>query len=125
AQRIGRLMQRFTQEGGTRPFGCALIFGGINENGVAEIITLDTSGAITKTKAASIGANESKVIDILKANYKESMSIEEMMKLAVNAFREVSEGIDVEDVDIGIIDIKTRTFRLASLEEKKKVWKKK
>nr|MDO8081546.1 archaeal proteasome endopeptidase complex subunit alpha [Candidatus Freyarchaeota archaeon] len=125
AQRIGRLMQRLTQEAGTRPFGCALILGGVNEKGETEIVILDTSGAITKTKATAVGANESKVMDVLKAGYKDDMSIDEMMKLAVNTLREVSEELNPEDIDIGIIDAKTRTFRLASLEEMKKAWKKK
>lgn len=124
-QRIGRLMQRYTQEGGTRPFGCALIFGGVNENGTSEIIILDTSGAITKTKASAVGANDSKVIELLKAAYKEDMTIEEMMKLTINTLRGVSEDLNPEDIEVGIIDSKTRNFRMASLEEKKKIWRKK
>lgn len=125
AQRIGRIMQRLTQEAGTRPFGCALLFGGVNENAVPEIVILDASGAITKTKATAVGANESKAMEVLKEGYKDDMSIDEMMKLTVNTLREVSEELNPEDIDIGIIDAKTRTFRLASLEEKKKAWKKK
>lgn len=125
AERIGRLMQRLTVEGGTRPFGCSLIFGGVNENSESEIVILDTSGAITKTKASTVGANESKAMDLLKAGYKEDMPIEEMMKLAISTLREVSEELNPEDIDIGIIDVKTKNFRLASSEEMKKAWKKK
>jgi proteasome alpha subunit len=125
AGRIGNQMQRLTQEAGTRPFGCALIFGGVNEKAESEIVILDTSGAITKTKATAVGANESKAMDLLKAGYKDDMSIDDMMKLAVNTLRGISEELEPEDIDIGIIDAKTKTFKLASSEEMKKVWKKK
>jgi proteasome alpha subunit len=125
AGRIGIQMQRLTQEAGTRPFGCALIFGGVNEKAESEIVILDTSGAITKTKATAVGANESKAMDLLKAGYKDDMSIEEMMKLAVSTLREISEELEPEDIDIGIIDAETKTFRMASSEEMKKAWKKK
>lgn len=124
AQRLGRLMQRFTQLGGTRPFGCALLFGGISRGG-PEIVLIDTSGALTKSKAAAVGANEPKALEILKAGYKEDMSISEMLKLAVDTLREVSEDLQPEEIDLGIIDAETQTFRLASEEEIRKVWKKK
>ncbi len=125
AQRLGRLMQRFTQVGGSRPFGCAIIFGGINQEIGPEIVLIDTSGAMTKSKATAVGANESKAMEILEAGYKEDMSIEETTALAVNTLREVSEELNPEDIDVGIIDVETKTFRLASLEEVKRVWKKK
>lgn len=125
AQRLGRLAQRVTQIGGTRPFGCAIIFGGISQEIGPEIVLMDTSGAITKTKATAVGANEAKAMEILQAQYKDDMTIEKMITLAIDTLREVSEELNPGDIDIGIIDIKTKTFRLASPEEIKKAWKKK
>ncbi len=125
AQRLGRLMQRFTQVGGTRPFGCALIFGGISQKIGPEIVLIDTSGAITKSKATAVGANETKAMEILEKDYREDMSLEEMITIAINTLREVSEELNPEDIDLGIIDSETKTFKLASLEEIKKFWKKK
>ncbi|MHA1363094.1 MAG: archaeal proteasome endopeptidase complex subunit alpha [Candidatus Freyarchaeota archaeon] len=122
AHRLGILMQRFTQIGGTRPFGCALIFGGISREIGPEIVLLDTSGALSKTKATAIGENDSKAMEVLKENYKEDVSIEEMMKLAVKVLREVTEELSPEEIDLGVIDPETKTFRLVSPEEIKKAW---
>lgn len=50
------------------------------------------------------------------------MSIEEMMKLAVKVLREVTEELSPEEIDLGVIDPETKTFRLVSPEEIKKAW---
>ncbi|MDY6764736.1 MAG: archaeal proteasome endopeptidase complex subunit alpha, partial [Halobacteria archaeon] len=51
AKSLGDHIQQYTQYGGTRPFGCALLIGGVTDNGI-DLIESEPSGAIIGYKAA-------------------------------------------------------------------------
>jgi proteasome alpha subunit len=83
AKALGDHIQQYTQYGGTRPFGCALLVAGMTRDGPA-LIESEPSGAIIGYKAAGIGEGRADVEDALEEGYEEDMSVEEGLELAVS-----------------------------------------
>lgn len=99
---IADVKQQFTQYGGARPFGVSMMFGGFN--GEAVLYTTDITGNYLKFKANAIGENDEKVRRLLREKYREGMSSDEGMKLALDIFREVQgDEFDVGRFDAGIL----------------------
>lgn len=111
------MKQMYTQNGGVRPFGSALIIGGVNKNG-CKLFETDPSGALIEYKATAIGSGRSAAMDVFEENYREDMNINEAIDLALDAVYEATEGkTTVESVEIAVIDKETRKYRKISDEE--------
>jgi proteasome alpha subunit len=87
AKALGDHIQQYTQYGGTRPFGCALLVAGMTRDGPA-LIESEPSGAIIGYKAAGIGEGRAEVEEFLEDGYEEGMSVDDGLELAVNALLE-------------------------------------
>ena len=98
-------IQQYTQIGGARPFGVALIVGGI-ENGKPRLFETDPSGTPYEWKALSIGANRTDVRERLEEGYTENLSMEQGIELALEALAESDEddALEPEGVGLGTID---------------------
>lgn len=83
--------QQFTQYAGVRPFGVALILGGVNQDGPHVYLT-DPSGTFIEYDAIAIGSGSDRVMTFLEKSYKECMGMEEASVLAIAAIRIASEG---------------------------------
>jgi proteasome alpha subunit len=81
-KRIASIIQYYTQYGGARPFGVSLIIAGVDSLG-KHIFETEPSGAITEYQAVAIGQNRQKLMNYLEKNYKQNMSYEDAMKLAI------------------------------------------
>jgi proteasome alpha subunit len=64
ARTVADHMQAATQRGGTRPFGTALLFAGVDETGT-HLIEADPSGAIYSWEATAIGADREPIQSVL------------------------------------------------------------
>jgi len=107
ARSVCDLMQVYTQYGGIRPFGVSLLIAGADKK--ARLFEAEPSGAMTAYTADSIGANKKEVDDILEANYKESIEMNDAVKLAVSALREThEEKLLPENIEISLVPLKTR-----------------
>ena len=84
AKRIGDVMQMYTQHAGVRPFGAALLFGGVDKTGVRVFYT-EPSGMVLEYDAWSIGRGAERVKEFLEANYKREMSLDEAVDVALKA----------------------------------------
>lgn len=111
-------MQRFTQMGGVRPFGVALIVGGI-ENGEPRVFETDPSGSFYEWKATAIGSGSQEIKELLEDEYDEMMGLDDAIALAIEA-----AGHSVDDEDMGvnnfeaaIIDTEDEEFRDLSHDE--------
>jgi len=93
AKALGDHIQQYTQYGGTRPFGCALLIGGMT-NGEPSLIESEPSGAIIGYKAAGVGEGRAEVEDTLEDGYEEGMDTEAGIELAVRALVERDDGGD-------------------------------
>ncbi|MEM0153260.1 MAG: archaeal proteasome endopeptidase complex subunit alpha [Ignisphaera sp.] len=117
ARTICDIKQAYTQQGGVRPFGVSLIFGGIDRKGV-ELVKTEPSGLYFRYYGVAAGAGEQAVLSYLEKHYSNSLTVEEMVILGLRALRAaLEEPLKPERVEIGFIDRDTKVFRKASTEE--------
>ncbi len=109
AKGVCDLMQVYTQYGGIRPFGVSLLIAGCDEQ--PRLFEAEPSGAMTAFSADSIGAAKKEVDEILEKGYKDSMTVEAAIDLAVGALRKThEEKLLPENVEISYCDMKTKKF---------------
>jgi proteasome alpha subunit len=123
AKRICDFKQLYTQHGGVRPFGIALLIAGVNDE--PRLFETDPSGALIEYKATAIGAGRSTAMEIFEKEYDEDMSKEDAINMALKVLLAITEGKSTEEtVEIAIIDQKTAEFRkLSPLEVKEHISK--
>ena len=111
AKRICDMKQMYTQNGGVRPFGSALIIGGVT-NGGCKLFETGPSGALIEYKATAIGSGRTAAMEVFEENYKEDLNIGEAIDLALDAVYEATEGkTTAESVEIAVIDKETKKYR--------------
>jgi proteasome alpha subunit len=111
-------IQQFTQVGGARPFGVALIIAGI-ANGEPRLYETDPSGTPYEWKALAVGADRNDIRDYLEEHYDESMSLQDGVELALSALASVTEdGLSPEGLGVATIDVDTEAFAELSDSEK-------
>ncbi len=117
AKRIGDIKQSFTQQGGVRPFGVAIIFAGVNPDGGSEVFVTDPSGSCIKYKVAAIGAGSDTALDFISKHYKEDMTLEDGKVLIAGAIYYVSQ--NKQDIKLRLLEIPKDTMkgRFLSIEE--------
>ena len=104
------LKQICTQSGGLRPFGVSLLIAGI-DNGSPKLYETDPTGIYFRYKATAIGEGENEIEEILYKEYKETMTIDEGLRLAINALKKVlEENIKPERIDAAYIKMGENKF---------------
>ena len=117
---VGDLMQMYTQHAGVRPFGVAILFGGVDDTGVRVFYT-EPSGMALEYDAWAIGRGAEKVKELLEAEYKREMSLEDAVNLALKALVESTDKIDENwTVRLATVPVSTQKFQTMSPEELKK-----
>lgn len=105
------LKQLTTQSGGLRPFGVSLLIGGIDEDGVKLYLT-DPTGIYFPYQAVAIGEGDVEITEILHKKYKPTLSIEEGLKLALEALKTVlGANFSLTRVDAAYIKSSEKTFK--------------
>lgn len=94
--------QMFTQYGGVRPFGTAMIIGGFDED--PQVFQTDPSGNLSEWKAIAIGRGSEKVNSIFSEEYDESMSKEDAIELAVKALNKGEEDLELPNIELVVIE---------------------
>jgi len=103
-------IQQYTQLGGARPFGVALIIGGI-EDGEPRLYETDPSGTPYEWKALAIGADRADLQEYLEEHYDEGASLDDGVDLALSALASVNDGsLAPETVGVATIPTETHTF---------------
>jgi 20S proteasome subunit alpha 4 len=106
ARYIGTTQQKYTQRGGVRPFGLAVLLGGVDFHGKPQLWSSDPSGVYSSWKANAVGRNSKSLLEMLEKSYVENCSHEDGIKLAVKALLEVVES-GAASIEIGVIKHKT------------------
>ena len=115
-KRICDYKQNYTQYGGVRPFGTALLVGGVDDLGV-HLYETDPSGALVSYKAGSIGAGRNTVMEMFEEKYKDGMSQEESVVLGLEALQKSSEEkLEAKAVEVGTV-VEGEKFRRLTEEE--------
>ncbi|HWP78433.1 MAG: archaeal proteasome endopeptidase complex subunit alpha [Thermoproteota archaeon] len=84
AKHLADRCHQYTQYSGVRPFGVALIIAGVDQRGNLIYVT-DPSGTFVSYSAVAIGANAEEVNSFLEKNYKDDMSLDDTIALAIAA----------------------------------------
>jgi len=97
-------LQSFTQYGGARPFGTALLIAGIDNEGI-HLFETDPSGAYQSYQAGAIGRGKSTVMDHFEAKWKPNMTQNAAIKLGLEALREsLEDDLNPDTVEISVVD---------------------
>jgi len=116
---IADMKQQFTQYGGARPFGVALMFAGFDRS--PQLYVTDVTGNYLQYKANAIGENDEKIREKLREKYKEDINCEQAVKLALSIFKEIlDKNFSLERFDVGIIN-KDRKLKRMSTKEIQKI----
>ncbi len=115
-KRIGDIKQLYTQHAGVRPFGVSIIFGGVDKTG-NRLFATDPSGSYRGYKAVAVGIGRETVESILKEEYRQDMSLDDTIKLAVKCLIKALEARG-EPKRIKISVIPTATKKLKMLTDK-------
>jgi len=86
---IANLKQAYTQYGGVRPFGIKIMVAGINSDDSQKLFVSEVTGNYFSYKATAIGENDDKIIELLRESYKESLTVDQGIKLALSIFRKI------------------------------------
>ncbi len=118
-KRICDFKQTYTQYGGVRPFGTALLIGGMDETG-ARLFATDPSGAVMEYKATAEGEGRDVAMQFFEQNYAEALKKDDAVLLGIKALYEVTEKkLEKGAVEIGIVSDK-KDFRILSQKESEK-----
>jgi len=112
---ISAIKQVFTQYAGMRPFGVSFIIGGVT-GGRKSLFETEPSGALAQYKAAAIGKNKAKAMDILEKKYSEKLSLEGAAKLVVEAIKASNEKkapVPLNSLDFAFIEDGNNFERIA------------
>ena len=103
-KRICDYKQNYTQYGGVRPFGTALLVAGVDELG-EHLFETDPSGALVSYKAGSIGAGRNVVMEVFEEQYAEGMAMMDAVELGLKALKKATEEekLNPKAVEIGIV----------------------
>jgi 20S proteasome subunit alpha 3 len=82
-QYVCDLKQGYTQFGGLRPFGVSFLYAGWDAHLGFQLYQSDPSGNYGGWRATAIGANNQAATSLLKADYREDMSLKEALLLAL------------------------------------------
>lgn len=111
AKKICDHKQTFTQYGGVRPYGTALLIGGVDDEG-PHLFETDPSGALLMIKATGIGSGRNAVMEVLEEKYDENANIEKTIDLGLEALYKATEGkLTVGTVEIAVVDAKDYKFK--------------
>lgn len=115
-KRICDFKQNYTQYGGVRPFGTALLVAGVDEQG-CHLYETDPSGALVSYKAGSIGAGRNTVMDIFEEEYEDDMDMDSAIQLSLKALKKATEEeLNVKAIEIGLVKIGEKFRRLGEKE---------
>ncbi|KXN64961.1 N-terminal nucleophile aminohydrolase [Conidiobolus coronatus NRRL 28638] len=112
---IAGVQQKYTQSGGVRPFGVSTLIVGFDNGKIPRLFQTDPSGIYSAWKANAIGRSSKTVKEFLEKNYKEDMSKDETVQLAIKALLEVVQ-TGAKNIDIVVIS-QGEPYQLLELEQ--------
>jgi len=92
AKYLAKLKQSYTQLGGRRPFGLSTLIIGYDHAKTPMLYLTEPSGSYSMWKAAAIGHGNKAATELLEKKFKDEISHDEGVRLAIEALLEVVEG---------------------------------
>ena len=117
AKHLADQCQQFTQYAGVRPFGVALIIGGVDSHGSSLYLT-DPSGTYISYDAVAIGSGSDQVTEFLEKTYNPNISLEEAAALATASIYIASDEKEgTQHIKMSQIKSDTKNFEIISDEQ--------
>ena len=117
AKHLADQCQQFTQYAGVRPFGVALILGGVDSTG-SQLYLTDPSGTYISYDAVAIGSGSDQVTEFLEKNYKPDISLDDAGALAAASIYIASEEKqESHNIKMSQIRADTKTFEILPEEQ--------
>ncbi|MDH5430401.1 MAG: archaeal proteasome endopeptidase complex subunit alpha [Nitrosopumilus sp.] len=117
AKHLADQCQQYTQYAGVRPYGVALILGGVVNN-TPQLYLTDPSGTYISYDAIAIGSGSDQVTDFLEKTYKEDLSLDDASALASAGIYLSSEDKDgTSHIRMAHIKKETGLYELVSEEQ--------
>jgi proteasome alpha subunit len=111
------MSQAYTQHAGVRPFGVTMILAGVDATG-PRVLTTDPSGAYRGFKAVAVGRKNDEANKLLEEKYSMDISLEDAIKLAIEAVKIASDSeINEETAKVAIVPAETKVFKRLESEE--------
>jgi len=118
--RIGDLAQVYTQYAWVRPFGVGMIVSGVDRTGCG-VFVIDPTGSYRGYRATAVGRRSNEANGLLVDRYREGITLDEAIGLAVEGVKTASEGVvTAKVVKIAVIPTETKTFRRLTEKEVEK-----
>ena len=108
-------IQQYTQTGGARPFGVALLVGGISD-GEPRLFETDPSGTPYEWQATAVGGDREAIQSVLEEGYREDLDLEGGVDLALRGLAATNDDLSADGVEIATIDAETESFETVSTE---------
>lgn len=100
-----------------RPYGVALLIGGVDENG-PQLYQTDPSGTFFQWQARAIGSGGDTAMSTLKENYHGNMNLAEAEKLVLKTLKQVmEEKISTDTVEVCVIKAEDKKLQYRSAAE--------
>lgn len=117
AKHLADQCQQYTQYAGVRPFGVALILGGVI-NKTPQLYLTDPSGTYIAYDAIAIGSGSDQVTRFLETEYKDDLSLDDAATLAAAGIYLASEDKDESShIRMAQISTETSTYEILSSEK--------
>ncbi len=117
AKHLADQCQQYTQYAGVRPYGVALILGGVVNN-EPQLYLTDPSGTYISYDAIAIGSGSEQVTDFLEKTYKNDLSLEDASVLAAAGIYLSSEDKEgTSHIRMACIKTETGLYEIVSEEQ--------
>lgn len=94
--------QRFTQMGGIRPYGIALLVAGMND--APHLYETDPSGTLREWKAHSVGRGAKDAKKALVEEFKDGLSKEKAVDIALKALKAGEKKLTLRSTEVGVVE---------------------
>jgi 20S proteasome subunit alpha 3 len=97
--------QGYTQFGGLRPFGVSFLFAGWDKHHGFQLYMSDPSGNYGGWKAAAVGANSQAAQSMLKQDYRDGMTREEAVALALKVLSKTMDSTSLTSEKLELAEV--------------------
>jgi 20S proteasome alpha/beta subunit len=116
---IASIMHAHAMDRNSRVLGISLIVAGLDSDGVPRLLLIDPMGGLFDLKVASSGNMSGKAFAMMiDAVDEKDLDLEDAVKVSISA--SLLDGAIHQNLMVDVLDVKTRTFRELSLEEKRR-----
>jgi proteasome alpha subunit len=110
-------IQQYTQTGGARPFGVALLVAGI-ENGEPRLFETDPSGTPYEWQATAVGGGREDIMSLLEDEYSTEIDLDGAIGLALDSLAAASDSdLDADGVHVATVDVESEQFSTLPTED--------